>query len=301
MHMLKPVHSFCIALILTLLCGGAAVAAPAAEPVTFSVPPVDNVLDLHGDPANPQLVIFASGNQWMVMDDLIAAFKRAHPNVRRIFFETLPPGLEAQQQDAGGLQMGNLIINVEPDVIMAAHGRMTRLKHDGKIVTSSVYARNVLAILVRAGNPKNVQSLADLGRPDVRVVMPNPKIEGVARRIEAAFKNAGGDAMAKEIMETKLAAGTTVLTAIHHRQTPLFLIDGSADAGPVWLSEALYQEKIKAPLQTIRIPDKDNVRSAYEVAVESHARHAQAARAFAEFLLSPTAANIYKSYGFLAP
>lgn len=284
-----------------MFAAGAANAQSAAQPVLFSVPPVDNVLDLHGDPANPDLVIFAAGNQWMVMDDLVAAFTKTHPEVRRVFFETLPPGLEAKQQDAGSLRMGNLIVSVKPDVIMAAHGRMVRLRHDGKIVKSSVYARNVLAILVRAGNPKNVKGLADLGRPDVHIAMPDPKIEGVARRIEAAYKLAGGEALVKQIMETKLAAGTTVLTTIHHRQTPLFLIDGSADAGPVWLSEALYQQKISAPLETIRIPDKENVQSTYEVAIAAHSAHAKAAKAFAEFLLSPAAQNIYSSYGFLAP
>lgn len=48
------------------------------------------------------------------------------------------------------------------------------------------YARNPLAILVARGNPKHIEGLKDLGRADVRVSMPNPAWEGIAKQIEAS-------------------------------------------------------------------------------------------------------------------
>jgi ABC-type sulfate transport system substrate-binding protein len=86
------------------------------------------------------------------------------------------------------------------------------------------YVTNSLTIMLPAGNPGHVQGLSDLARPDLRVAMPNPEFEGIARQIEALLKKAGGDALATTVYKTKVADGSTVLTGIHHRQTPLFLM-----------------------------------------------------------------------------
>jgi ABC-type sulfate transport system substrate-binding protein len=45
------------------------------------------------------------------------------------------------------------------------------------------------------GNPKHIHNLNDLGKPGVRVSMPNPDWERIAKRIEEAYSKAGGDAL----------------------------------------------------------------------------------------------------------
>jgi ABC-type molybdate transport system substrate-binding protein len=102
-------------------------------------------------------------------------------------------------------------------------------------------------------------------------------------------------------MLTKVANGTTILTRIHHRQTPLYLMESKADAGPVWISEALYAERIGEPLTFVRIPPSENVTAGYDAAVLRDAPHAAAARAFVEFLATPEARAIYESFGFGPP
>lgn len=59
------------------------------------------------------LVLFMAGNQFMVMDDLLSRFREIHPDVKRIFYETLPPGLELRQILASGavfqvLELGSI-------------------------------------------------------------------------------------------------------------------------------------------------------------------------------------------------
>jgi ABC-type molybdate transport system substrate-binding protein len=276
-------------------------AAAAAPPYPFTVPPVDQTLDLHGDPADPQLVVFMAGNQFMVMPELLRAFRRSHPRITRIYYETLPPGIVAQQIADGGLRMGNLVITVRPDVVLAGHRRISLMRTQGYLGPSFSYATNVLAIMIRKGNPKHIGSLADLGRRDVRVSMPNPQWEGVEEQIERAYRKAGGEQLVQTIMIAKVADGTTLLTRIHHRQTPLFVLEGRADAGPVWISEALYQERIGAPIGMVAIPPAQNDTAAYEAAVLRNAPHRRAAQAFVDFLKSPQAQAIYKSYGFGTP
>ena len=38
------------------------------------------------------LVLFMAGNQFMVMKEIVAEFKTQYPEVKNIFYETLPPG-----------------------------------------------------------------------------------------------------------------------------------------------------------------------------------------------------------------
>jgi molybdate transport system substrate-binding protein len=264
----------------------------------FTVAGVDDIPDLHGSPDRADLVVFAAGNQFMVMPELMAAFRRSHPEVRRIFYETLPPGIEAEQIERGSIEFGNLIIDVRPDVFMSGLRRMKTERAAGVVDAYRTYATNSLAIEVAKGNPKRITSLRDLGRDDVRVSMPNPAWEGVAGQIEASYRKAGGDALDATIMKRKVADGTTILTHIHHRETPLNILGGKADAGPVWLSEALYQQRIGNPIEYVTIPSAENATAIYADAVVRLAPHPQAARAFADFISSGEAAAIYAKYGF---
>ena len=65
---------------------------PPGDALNFTVPGVDNLPDIYGDINDPQLVIFMGGNQFMVLDELLAAFRKKHPQYQRILVETLPPG-----------------------------------------------------------------------------------------------------------------------------------------------------------------------------------------------------------------
>jgi molybdate transport system substrate-binding protein len=269
---------------------------PPQSKVMFTIPGVDNVPDLFGDINDPQLVVFFAGNQFMCIDDLLAAFKKAYPKYQRIFAETLPPGILAKQIEGGSITIGNMRITLQPDVYTAGKSRMDQTMD---YVTDTVaYAFNKLAIMVSAGNPKKINGLKDLARNDVRVSMPNPEWEGIGKRIEEAYIKAGGDELKKMIMETKVRDSSTFLTQIHHRQTPMRILYGQSDAGPVWYSEALYQKMINHPVEMITIPDQENIKAVYIAGMLKAAPHPKAASDFMTFLVSKEAKAIYRKYGF---
>ncbi|KQZ79346.1 sulfate-binding protein [Rhodanobacter sp. Root561] len=274
---------------------------PPPAGLQFSVPPFDAIADLHGDIVDPQLVVFFAGNQFMVVHDLMDAFRQAHPAYQRIFVETLPPGILAKQIESGSLVMGNLRITHRPDVYTAGKGAIAdRQKEHGWFAETHDYARNPLAILVARGNPKHITGLADLGRGDVRVSMPNPAWEGIAKQIEASYRKAGGEALDHTIMQAKVADGTTFLTRIHHRQSPLRVLQGASDAAPVWSTEAYFQQQIlHHPVETVAIPEAQNAVATYTAARMKNAPHEQAAKDFMAFMQSPAAAAVYRKYGFL--
>ena len=273
---------------------------PPPAGLQFSVPPFDAVADLHGDIVDPQLVVFFAGNQFMVVHDLMAAFKQAHPQYQRIFVETLPPGILAKQIESGSLVMGNLRITLKPDVYTAGKGAVAeKQKQHDWFAESFDYARNPLAILVAKGNPKHIEGLKDLGRADVRVSMPNPAWEGIAKQIQKSYRKAGGEALDTTIMQTKVKDGSTFLTHIHHRQSPLRVLQGESDAAPVWSTEAYFQQQIlHHPVETIAIPAEQNAVATYTIARMKNAPHAQAAKDFLAFMRSPAAQAVYKKYGF---
>jgi len=248
-------------------------------------------------------VLFFAGNQFMVVHDLLEAFKQMHPQYQRIYAETLPPGILVKQIESGSLVMGNLRITLKPDVYTAGKDAIAeqQKQHDW-FADSYDYARNPLAILVAKGNPKHIQGLADLGRADVRVSMPNPAWEGIAKQIEASYRKAGGDALDQAIMDSKVKDGSTFLTRIHHRQSPLRILQGESDAAPVWSTEAYFQQEVMHfPVETVTIPPEQNVVSTYTAARMKDAPHAQAAKDFLAFMQSPAAQAVYRKYGFMPP
>ena len=81
-------------------------------------------MDLHGDPDGADLIVFAGGNEWFALPEIMAAFRRKHPEIKHVFYETLPPGVLAEQMKAGALQIGELTLRVQPDVFIAGKRRM---------------------------------------------------------------------------------------------------------------------------------------------------------------------------------
>lgn len=269
----------------------------------FTVPEINDLPDFHGNPQTAELNVFLGGNYFFVMAPLVAEFVREHPEFEgRVFYETLPPGILLKQMAAGGtITIGNMSWTVKPDVYAAGLKKVDEAIDHGTLVAPAIpYVTNDLTIMVPKGNPAHVTGLADLGRPDLRLSMPNPEWEGVARQIQASLVKAGGEALAQTVYVDKVKDGKTVLTHIHHRQTPLFLMQGVADAGVTWRSEAIFQEQAGHPITHVDIPDAQNTTAIYAAAVVKGAPHPKAGQMWAEFLRSPAALSIFERYGFKA-
>ena len=269
----------------------------------FTVPEVDVMADFHGNLNDPKLVIFVGGNYYFAMAPLAAAFEKMHPEYRGgLFYVTIPPGLlVAAMKHRDTFTSGNMTFTIHPDVYAAGKKKVRALVHSGRLEDPTIsYATNDLTIMVPKGNPGNIHSLNDLGKPGVRLVMPNPAFEGVVRQIKAALMKAGGEALVRAVYQTKVANGETILTHVHHRQTPLFLMQGLGVAGVTWKSEAIFQEQAGHPISNVDIPANQNSTAVYGAALVRNPPHPQAAKAWLAFLQTPTALKIFERYGFKA-
>ena len=269
----------------------------------FTVPEVDVLADFHGDLTAPKLVLYVGGNYFFAMAHLVKTFEDSHPAFKgRIYWETIPPGLLEKQMDAGGtVTSGNMTWTVKPDAYFAGLARVKAMIKKGKLQGPAVpYVTNTLTIMVPKGNPAHVTGLADLGKPDLKLVMPNPAFEGIARQIEKSLVKAGGKALLKTVYTDKVKDATTILTHVHHRQSPLFLMQGIVDAGVTWQSEAKFQEMVGHPIANVDIPADQNTTAIYAGAVVKGAAHPKAAKAWLTFIRSPQSLAIFERYGFKA-
>jgi ABC-type molybdate transport system substrate-binding protein len=245
-----------------------------------------------------------AGNQFMVMPEIISAFQDLHPEIKNIFYETLPPGLELKQILAGGALWQNKPFPVYPDVYSSVnHKAMHILAQQGHIRPPGehLYLHNRLTLMVPRGNPAGIESVNDLARDDVRISQPDPENEDIAHHIVDMYRQAGGDALVKRVMEEKRAEGTTIFTLVHHRETPLRIANKSVDVGPVWVTEAVQARSARLAFDEIepgsQLDQRDKIN--YYICCLKKALHPHNAQKFIDFILSATARNIYQSAGFV--
>jgi ABC-type molybdate transport system substrate-binding protein len=278
---------------------------PAVEKgVEFTVPEVNNVPDLHGNPLNAELIIFTGGNYFFAMKDLVDEFTLQNSALKgKVFYETLPPGIIKQQlENKNTITVGNLTLQVQPDVFQAGPDMLKELAAEGYLENEGEKIfENKLAIMVKEGNPEGISSLKDLAKDNIYLANPNPETEGITKKIRSSLVKAGGQELDHTVYEKKVNDGTAFITAIHHRQTPLMIMQGRAHAGVVWITEINYQKKINNPVDAVEIPDEHNETGAEAAALVSKGKNKQNARKWIEFLKSDKAKEIFKKHGFKVP
>jgi len=274
-------------------------------PTQLPVIPAERGQDLlgleHADQAD--LVLFMAGNQFMALPELLQAFQQAHPEVQQIFCETLPPKLELQQILAGGAVFQDREITTPPDVYSSvSQGGVDALVQAGltRAEECFVYLHNRIVLMVTEENPLNLKTVQDLAADRVRISQPNPEYEDIAEHIINMYREAGGEALIKKIMELKKQQGTTLLTTVHHRQTPERLLAKEADVGPVWATEVAHARRQGLALAGVELgPELDQRdRVNYYACPITVGRNPQNGQAFLKFLQTPTAQGIFGRFGF---
>lgn len=250
------------------------------------------------------LILFLAGNQFMAVPELLEAFQRQHPQIKRIFCETLPPGLELKQILAGGAICQDRVIDARPDIYASVSETAMHTLEEKDLIGKGdyfLYLHNRLVLMVPQGNPAGIHSVNDLGRDDVRISQPDPSTEDIGYYIVDMYHEAGGNALVSRIMEEKRAEGTTILTIVHHRETPLRLEKRTVDVGPVWATEYLNAKRQGRTFERIEpgpdLDQRDKVN--YFIAPLKNSPNQANGQKFLSFVRSTPAREIYSRYGFV--
>nr|WP_315253875.1 sulfate ABC transporter substrate-binding protein [uncultured Duganella sp.] len=151
-----------------------------------------------------------------------------------------------------GLEADVVSLALAYDIDAIAEHKLLSPEWQKKLPHNSTPYTSTIVFLVRKGNPKAIKDWADLVKPGVSVITPNPKTSGGARwnHLAAygyALRQPGGsEATAKDFL-TKLYKNVPVLDSGARGATTTFVERGIGDVLIAWENEALLAIKELGP------------------------------------------------------
>ena len=241
--------------------------------------------------ARKEVVVFAAASMTETLNQIKETYEKDH-NVTLTFNFDSSGTLKTQIQEgadcdlfisAGQKQMNQLDITADKEVntegldFVASDSRVNLLE-------------NKVVLVVPEGNPKGIKGFDDLaakladgsvlmamGNSDVPVGQYTQKILSYYKLDETALANAG-----------TITYGTNV------KEVTTQVAEGSVDCGIVYCTDAF-----SAGLTVVDSATKDMCgRVIYPAAVMKNAKHADAAKAFLEYLQSDAAMKVFENVGF---
>jgi molybdate transport system substrate-binding protein len=174
------------------------------------------------------------------------------------------------------------------DVFASANTSLPAALHAKKLCSRPVvFARNTLVIVTPKGNPAGLDSVNDLARAGVKLVIADPGVP------------VGGYTL-KLLQNLKLTA--KVLPNVVSRETDVRevlakVVLGEADAGVVYATDAKVDRDKVTVVKVTR--GQPNIQSA--ICVVSHSKHKAEARTFVAKVLGKRGQAKLRASGFLSP
>jgi molybdate transport system substrate-binding protein len=271
-------------------CGPAATATAvpvvpiAVPPTTAPLPPTVTPLPSTATPEPRTLTVFAAASLMDAFKEIGTDFAAAHPGVT-VTFNFAGSGTLRTQLEQGAVA----------DVFASANQtEMDTLIKDNLIAANSskIFLTNSLLVILPEANPAGVQTLLDLARPGLKLVIGDTNIPAgkYARQIlsNLAKDPAYGANFSTRVLANVASNETDVKQVVAKVQL------GEADAGIVYVSDAVAAPQLK----TIVFPPANNVIARYPIAALTKTPQPDLAASFIAYILSPDGQAILRKWGF---
>lgn len=296
---------------LLLVAGfGLSVAIPAlaVSTTTQTTPPAQNAQLLSQQPKTVNLTFVSYSVTKAAYDKIIPEFaakwKREHN--QEVNFQ--------QSYGGSGSQARAVIDGLEADVVGLSLARdVQKIEKAGLIQpgweqeapNGAIVTRSVVALVTRPGNPKKIRTWADLAKPGISTITPNPKTSGGAMWNFLALwgsvtQTGGNDNQAREFV-SQVAKNVPVWPKDAREATDTFFKRNQGDVLLTYENEvilAAQQGETKAfsviPPVNISI---DNPVAVVDKNADKHGTR-QVAEAFVKFLYTPEAQREFAKVGF---
>jgi molybdate transport system substrate-binding protein len=277
-----------ILLVAALLAACGSVSTPVPATSTPQVEPAVPPTGTSQPSATPQprtLTVFAASSLTQAFTEMGKDFEAANPGMTVTFNFTGSQTLRTQ------LEQGAIA-----DVFASANQtEMNTLVTDNLVAANSsqLFLTNSLLVILPANNPANVQTLQDLARPGIKLVLGDTTVPAgkYARQILSNLEKdpAFASNFSTQVLANLVSNETDVKQVVAKVQL------GEADAGIVYVSDV-----VAAPdLKTIEIPTVDNVIAKYPIAVLNNAPQPGLAANFIAYVLSSDGQAVLKKWGFI--
>ena len=235
-------------------------------------------------PAARTLTVFAAASLTQAFGDIGKAFEAANPGV------TVTLNFAGSQALVTQIQQG-----APADVFASASGtNMDTLVTGGFVdkAAPQLFLTNILVVILPPSNPANVQTLKDMAKPGLKVILEDPSVPAgkYARQI---LDNMSKDPTYGTDFGTKVLANV-VSNETDVKQVVSKVQLGEADAGIVYISDV-----VAAPtLKSIEIPANFNVIAKYPIAPLTKSANSDLAAKFITYVLSADGQATLKKWGF---
>jgi len=227
-----------------------------------------------------ELAVFAGSASKPPLDEAAAAFEKK--TGVKVYLTYGGSGTVLSQMELA--KTGDVYIPGSPDYMVKAEKKQIIDPATTKIVTYLIPA-----ICVQPGNPQNIQSLADLTKPGLKVGIGNPDSVCVGLyAVEILDSN--------KLLESVFPNIVTQATSCDTTATLISL--KAVDAVMGW---SVFQDWDPQNIERILIEPEQLPRLAYiPAAVSTFAKDKVLAAQFIDFLISPSGQDIFKKWGYNA-
>jgi sulfate/thiosulfate transport system substrate-binding protein len=190
------------------------------------------------------------------------------------------------------------------DINKLAKASLVAKDWEQKLPNKGIVAQSVVAVITRAGNPKQIKSFTDLTRADVKWVTANPKTSGGARWNFLALWNQGmnaGKNEAKAIEFTTAAARNIIAQPKDAREAmDAFIKQGQGDALLNYENEIIFANQRGQSLEYV-VPEVnisiDTPVAIVDKNVDKHGNR-EVVEAFVKYLFEPEAQAEFARVGY---
>jgi molybdate transport system substrate-binding protein len=257
-----------------IACGDDGGAGGASEP---TAPAAESQL-------RGSIIIFAAASLTDAFSEIGEAFEAANPGAGVEFNFAGSSALRAQIEEGAPV-----------DVFASANtSHMDALVDAGLAGEPAIFVHNSLIVITPHDNPAGLNTLADLKKPGLKLVLAAEEVPvgGYAREMLAK---------ADAVLEFGAGFSDAVLANLVSNESNVKQVVakvqlGEADAGIVYGSDVTPD--VATALHTIEVPQSVNVVAGYPIAVLTEAGDAAVARAFVDFVLSVEGQTILARWGF---
>lgn len=229
---------------------------------------------------------------------IISAFGKTSAGSGVSFSQSYAASGDQARAIVNGLHADVVNLSLQPDIGILVNAGIVKASwyknsHHGFVTDS------VVVFDVRKGNPKHIHTWADLIKPGVDVINPNPFTSGGARwNVMAAY---GQQIVQHKSKKQALAYLSRLYSHISvqddsARKSLATFMAGKGDVLLGYESEALAAQKAGAPIDIVIPPQTILIEN--PAAVTTKATYPKAANAFLSFLYSKTAQTIFAQNGY---
>jgi molybdate transport system substrate-binding protein len=281
----------CGLLMIAALFAGCTQSTTTTTPVTTAAPTVAAAAATTATPvpsytpSQSNLVVYTAASLTGASNTIRSSFSTANPGITVAFDLDGTQALKTQVENGA-----------YADVFISASNAYTNtLKNEGYFVNGSVkpLTTNYVILILPASNPANIQSLADLAKPGVKIAMEAKAVPAGTATI-AVLNNLANSTYNQSWMNQTLSNVVTYETSEPAVASKVAL--GEVDAGFVYQSTATAAAN--GTYQSITIPKPVNYLQTYTIGVLNESQNQAVAANFEQFMLSPAGQQILAQYGF---